>query len=229
MARYLIQLDAVTSAEASQMADGLLSSPLYARSPLAGGFRGSYGLAWSFRRADRALAEGRFPSLTPFLRLLLDGSPERFLEPWWRRQWRRAPSLAATNAFYANFLVLGPGERVGRHTDATLREPSGLPDCLPRLVSVLYLRAPLAGGELVLWSGARRVATVRPRVGALVHFEGSLEHEVLPFEGTAGELRISLVLEQYQLTPLALERLKFRTHSRASFTAHLTSHREGER
>lgn len=203
--------------------DFLLRSPLVSRSTLAGSFRSSRGFGVAFTLTGRARVEERWPVLAPFLAQVLDrGSQARI-----RWAWRRAHSPTPANAFFLNVLLLGPGGGVGRHVDATLRAPSGVADAVPKQVSVLYLQVPFTrGGELVLSDDRRRRAIIRPRSGALVHFDGALAHEVLPFEHPAPDaLRASLVLEQYAFAPEAIARLpKLEVQSKGGFSAYLEDH-----
>jgi 2OG-Fe(II) oxygenase superfamily len=119
---------------------------------------------------------------------------------------------------------------VGRHIDATLQGPSGVPDATPQYVSVLYLQVPerAKGGELCLMHDDAPVGEVRPREGMLLHFRGDLQHEVRPFTGgPEGARRASLVCEQYAFPPEALARIPtFRIHSKAGFAAYLDDWRE---
>lgn len=222
MPEYVVRERALPDEVLWRVRDEVLASPLVSTSPLAGSFRGSRGFAATFTREGRPALEQRLPSLAPFIALALDGKGARALEPWWSR-WARP--LREPNAFYSNLLLLADGGGVGCHVDGTLRGPSGVPDAVPLLVSVLYLRVPAAisGGELVLWRGARIVGRIAPREGMLVHFRGDLDHEVTPLVGVApGELRASLVCEQYLLSPDALGRLApLSVQSKAGFDAYL--------
>ncbi len=185
------------------------SSPLIARSTLAGSFQASRGFAVTFTLAGLPRVEERFAAFAPFLRLALK-------QPWWRR---RRP-----NAFYLNVLVVPAGAGVGRHTDGTLRGPSGEAQALPREVTVLYLQVPAgsAGGRLRLFRDDQVVAELLPEENTLVRFRGSLAHEVERLEAAPGELRASLVLEQYLLPTAALARLEpVRLQSNAGFSAYL--------
>ena len=213
------------------VAAGVLESPLVARSTLAGSFRGSRGFAITFTRPGLAALEQRYPFLVPFLALAISDRAHLALEPWLRRI--RSKGLESVsrprNAFYLNVLLVADGGSIGRHTDATLRGPSGEVEAVPEQVTVLYLRAPerFSGGELRLYRGERRVARIRPVPGRLIHFRGDLQHEVTPMEAPAdGALRASLVLEQYHLRPDALARLpELSVQSKAGFAAYLEDRR----
>ena len=88
-------------------------------------------------------------------------------------------------------------------------------------MSVLYLEAPAGSGALELYRAGQRIATIEPEPGAVVHFEGSLEHSV----GEGPAARTSLVLEQYALDAAVLAKLPaFKLDSRAGFAAHLADH-----
>ena len=206
-----------------------LSSRFVARSPLMGTFQGSRGFAVIFTEAGRATAEERFPFLRDYLAQVLEPRSWRGLLPWRERLWGPRPERRLPNAFYVNLLLLAEGRGVGRHIDATLQEPSGMPGATPEHVSVLYLDVPQGarGGALVLSRGQLPRGEVRPKPGMLVHFRGDLTHEVLPFTGgPEGALRASLVCEQYAFPPEALARLpSFRIQSKAGFAAYLDEHR----
>lgn len=208
------------------MVEALLGSPLIARSALAGSFRQTRGFSITFREEGRARLAQRFPALAPFVDRALSDGEAGALSSLADRLRRRAPHAEA-NAFYLNLLLVGDGGSVGRHTDATLRAPSGVEGAVPVRVSVLYLAVPegARGGELRLFRGNRRVGVVRPRPGALVHFRGELQHEVAPLSAPRDALRASLVLEQYAFAPQVLARLpELQLHSKAGFGAYLQAH-----
>lgn len=189
-----------------RLEDELLGSPLLGKSTLAGSFRESYGFAITFTEAGRAELLQRFPPLGPALEAL--AAPGPFAPP-------------RPNAWYLNLLQLPAGKGVGRHTDGTLRKVVGDEGLLPVCVSVLYLVAPEGSGALELYEGERSIRRIAPRPGAIVHFSGALEHEVLP---SAAD-RVSVVLEQYALSPEALARMPaFKIDSRAGFAAYLADH-----
>lgn len=205
----------------AELREKLLTSPFVARSTLAGSFRHSRGFAITFTAEGRPQLESRFPFLTPYLDLALSREAGRRLEPWWRRS--RTPVIEA-NAFYLNLLLISEGGSVGRHVDATLREPAGVDHVVPVRVSVLYLEVPQRkGGELRLFRGGRLTERVRPEVGKLVWFRGDLDHEVTPVEAAPeGTERASLVCEQYALPTEALTRLELvHVQSKAGFAAYL--------
>ena len=208
----------------------LLSSRFVARSPLMGTFQSSRGFAFIFTEAGRETLEARFPFLRDYLALVMDPAGTRGLLPWRERLFGASKERRRPNAFYLNLLLLEPGRGVGRHIDATLQEPSGVPGATPEHVSVLYLRVPerVKGGALVLTRENRPRGEVRPRTGMLVHFRGDLTHEVQPFTGGGDDaLRASLVCEQYAFAPEVLARLpEFRIQSKAGFAAYLEEHRE---
>jgi hypothetical protein len=207
----------------------LLSSRFVARSPLTGTFQGSRGFALIFTEEGRATLEERFPFLRDYLAQVMEPRSWRGLLPWRERLLGPRPERRRPNAFYLNLLLLEAGRSVGRHIDATLQEPSGVPGATPEHVSVLYLSVPegAEGGALVLSRGQLALGEVRPRPGMLVHFRGDLTHEVRPFTGgPEGALRASLVCEQYAFAPEALARLPaFRIQSKAGFSAYLEEHR----
>jgi hypothetical protein len=218
------------SAALEALATGVLESPLVSRSTLAGSFRGSRGFAITFTLPGRDALERRYPFLSPFLALAISDRAHRSLEPWLARR-RARPAARPRNAFYLNVLLVSGGGSIGRHTDATLRGPSGEPEVVPEQVTVLYLRLPerFAGGELNLYRGERGVARLRPVSGQLLHFRGDLQHEVAPLDAPDGALRASLVLEQYHLHPEALARLpELNVQSKAGFAAYLEDRRRSD-
>ena len=205
-AEYLIRKNALDPVALERLRTDLLASPLVGKSTLAGSFQGSYGFAIHFTEAGRAELISRYPVLEPALAVMT--APSAF-----------APE--PPSAWYLNLLQLPAGKGVGRHTDGTLRRPADEPELLPVCVSVLYLEAPQGSGALELFRGPKSIATLEPEQGAVLHFDGALEHAVL--EGKAA--RISLVIEQYRLDPVALARLPaFKIDSRAGFAAHLADH-----
>jgi len=142
-------------------------------------FVGTKGFSVVFRRERLPRVEAEFPWAKPFL--------DRALR-------------ADCNAFYLNPLQLERGSNVAPHIDRSLH--SYVLDVDPPLaVSVLYVDVPgdLQGGELVLRRGRKFLARITPREGALVEFDGDLEHAVERVD-SAGK-RLSLVCEQYALAP----------------------------
>jgi Rps23 Pro-64 3,4-dihydroxylase Tpa1-like proline 4-hydroxylase len=110
---------------------------------------------------------------------------------------------------------LEEGSRVDFHIDRSLRSYCKTIDP-PFLVSVLYVRIPenMIGGELILKSAKRQVAKITPQRNSLVYFQGDLIHAVSPVK-TVGS-RLSLVCEQYALSPLEMEDIPlFTVESRA--------------
>ncbi len=221
MRRFHVTRNALSASDFGALRDALLRSPLLGRSTLAGPFQGTRGFAVIFRDEGRGKVLERFPALHPYLNSVLGKPSVRALSPWWKRKYERTP-----NAWYLNVLLVSEGATVTRHVDATLRKPSGAAEAVPEVVSVLYLKVPSTrGGELRLWEGPRAIAKVRPVENRVVHFRGSLAHEVLAFEGATDALRVSLVIEQYHFEPSVLARLPaFQLDSRAGFSAHLEHH-----
>jgi hypothetical protein len=230
VSEFVTHRGAMSAAKLEALREALLSSRFVARSPLMGTFQSSRGFALIFTEAGRAKLEERFPFLRDYLALVMDPASSRGLLPWRERLLGPRKERRRPNAFYVNLLLLEPGRGVGRHIDATLQEPSGVPGATPEHVSVLYLNVPegAKGGALVLSRGAQASGQVRPRPGMLVHFRGDLTHEVQPFTGgPEGAQRASLVCEQYAFEPEALARLpEFRIQSKAGFAAYLQEHHE---
>jgi hypothetical protein len=220
---------AFSADEMAAWSEALLGSPLVSRSTLAGSFQQTRGFAITFREEGRGTLTSRFPILGRFVDRVLSSQEAGALASR-RRPWQRRATLPRTNAYYVNLLVVGEGGCVGRHTDATLRGPSGVPDAVPVRVSALYLSVPpvARGGLLRLYQGERCIAAVRPRTGALVHFRGDLAHEVTPMTSAGEQLRVSLVLEQYAFAQEALARIPtLHVQSKAGFGAYLKTHAEG--
>jgi hypothetical protein len=224
MPEYVCRRRALEEGPFERLKEGLLQSPLVARSTLAGSFRGSRGFAITFTAEGRPALEERYPFVSPFLALAISTPAHRALEPWPLR-WLDRPPRRPPNAFYLNLLLVGGGGAVGRHTDATLRGPSGDETTVPEQVTVLYLEAParFRGGELRLYRGERPVGRIRPVPRMLVHFRGDLQHEVAELESEQeGSLRASAVLEQYHLAPAPLARVPaLHVQSKAGFAAYL--------
>jgi hypothetical protein len=217
---FVREADALDEADHARLKERLLSSSFVSKSPLMGTFEGSKGFALVFTERGVSEVLARFPEVGPYLAAARKDAPRKKLAGALARL--RHKELPRPNAFYLNLLVLEPGDAVGPHVDATLRDPSGDPDAVPTLVSVLYLEVPSAGGELVLADLTRGVYEVLPPArGAMVWFRGDLNHEVRAFEGDAGPLRASLVLEQYALDDEALARMpRFKVQSKAGFAGY---------
>lgn len=225
MRRFTTRRRALPAAQFEALRRALLGSPLVGATTLNGPFRSSRGFAVTFTDAGRAEVEARFPEVAPWLERTLGTPARRSLTPWFERVGPPA------NAWYLNVLLVSAGGTVGRHVDATLREKTGVDDALPLLVSVLYLQVPRAkGGTLKLWVGDELVGEVAPRENSTVNFRGDLAHEVVAFEGEAGALRASLVIEQYRFGAEVLAQLPpFHLDSRAGFGAYLAHHADAQR
>jgi 2OG-Fe(II) oxygenase superfamily len=232
VSEYVTHRDALTGPRLETLREALLASRFVARSPLMGTFQASKGFAFVFTEAGQDTLVERFPFLSDYLSLVRDPATTRGLLPWRERLFGERKDRLRPNAFYLNLLMLEAGKSVGRHIDATLSEPSGVPDAVPEHVSVLYLEVPTGaqGGALRLLREDQPIGEVRPRPGLLVQFRGHLQHEVQPFTGgPEGALRASLVCEQYTFAPEALARIPtFRIQSKAGFAAYLDAHRDRE-
>jgi len=227
MPEYVVIPRALDKPAVESLRTQLLSSPYVAHSTLGGSFRGSRGFAITFTQEGRPSLEERFPFLRGYLAQALAPEAGQRLLPWHARFRGRMGVLP--NAFYLNLLILADGGSVGRHVDATLRGPSGVVDAIPQHVSVLYLAVPRceAGGELRLYRDQRRVGRIRPESGTLLLFRGDLVHEVTEIQDMPeGDLRISLVCEQYHLPLSARDRLpRLHVQSKAGFAAYLAERR----
>ena len=195
MAAYTLLPHAFPAAYLASLRRQVLASRYFTVNTLNRDFVGTRGFSVVFRREARGRVEREFPCFVPYL--------DRALDP-------------ACNAFYLNPLLLVAGSRVDPHIDRSLR--SYLAEIDPPVkVSVLYVEVPPAmrGGDLVLARGRRHLGRVTPAERALVTFDGDLTHSVDRVE-TAGS-RMSLVCEQYRLTPDELERIpEFTVESRAA-------------
>jgi hypothetical protein len=206
--------NAFSTLAAEALAARIMAHPLVGRSQLIGTFEGSRGFGIALTSANKSALRERFPffsePLAHFERCPVHMLPRSRLFSF---SDRRLP-----NAYYMNVLVVEDGQGVGRHIDGTLGGAVDAPGLTPAVVSVLYLRVPSRreGGQLSLFNDDHCVATIAPQAGMVVHFRGSLAHEVSPLEGANGP-RISLVCEQYVLTDEQLARMPpFVVQSRAS-------------
>jgi hypothetical protein len=158
-------------------------------------FVATKGFSIVFRRGTLPRVAREFPYFQPYL--------ERALSE-------------ECNAFYLNPLMLERGSRVDPHIDRSLRSYCKTVTT-PLVVSVLYIEISLdlRGGELVLRRGSRHLARIRPVANTLVSFAGDLTHSIERVEGEGS--RLSLVCEQYALTPQELEQIpELAVESRAS-------------
>lgn len=184
---YRLVKGALTPCEVAGVRDAILGSPYMASNNLNMRFAGTYGFSVVFTREHVAEVVTQFPGFEPFLAKAL---------------------RADCNAFFLNPLLIANGAAVMPHVDLSLQ--TYVPGVrTPRYVSVLYVEVPagLEGGELKLYEGQRNVATVTPREHALLTFRGDLRHEVTAVTSGAPDIyqaRLSLVVEQYQLTDLQL-------------------------
>jgi hypothetical protein len=179
---YLIETGAVTAAANTDLRAAILTSPLLGRNPLNRYFQTTLGFSVVFRREALSDVMERFPAFVPYL--------QKALSPM-------------ANAFYLNPLVIPCGGRVERHADFSLRSyVAGVSN--PAFVSVLYVQVPdgMNGGDLRLFRPDDSiVATVRPAERTLLTFQGDLRHDVTEVTGNGETPRISLVCEQYCLSP----------------------------
>lgn len=184
---YRLQPDALSADQLTAVREAIIASPYMAPNNLNQRFAGTYGFTLVFTREGIPAVEARFPDFAPFLSKAL--RPE-------------------CNAFFLNPLLIANGASVQAHIDLSLQ--TYVPGVrTPRFVSVLYVEVPpgLEGGDLKLYEGDQRVATVTPRERAVLTFRGDLKHEVTAVVAGAPDIysaRLSLVVEQYQLTDLQL-------------------------
>lgn len=164
----------------------VLESPYLAESDLNEGFTGTQGFSLLFKRDQFDRVAQLLPAFVPFL--------EATLKP-------------QANAFFLNPLVIHGGGAVRAHADKTLSSYlAQVP--YPFCVSVLYvaLPTPRTGGRLVFhrWFGRHGL---QPEENLLLEFPGWLKHEVTELRSESGQPRVSIVLEQYQLSQAGLEEL----------------------
>ncbi|NJN21852.1 MAG: 2OG-Fe(II) oxygenase [Leptolyngbya sp. RL_3_1] len=166
----------------------------FATNNLSRDFVQTKGFSVVFRRDGLPMVEQKFPFFKPYLDMVMQSD---------------------CNAFYLNPLLLEAGSRVDPHIDRSLRSYCKTIQP-PFLVTVLYVQIPenMSGGELILKSAKRQVGKIIPQANTLVYFQGDLTHAVNPVK-TVGS-RLSLVCEQYILTPSELEDIPlFTVESRA--------------
>jgi len=185
MKYYQQQINAFPEKYLHHLWGEIQSCPYFTINNLNRDFVNTKGFSLAFGREGFLEVAQKFPYFKPYLDLAIQSS---------------------CNAFYLNPLLLKEGSRVDPHIDRSLRsycktiEP-------PTVVSVLYVRVPLdiVGGELILKSSKRQVGKIKPQNNTLIWFQGDLTHSVNPVQ-SSGE-RLSLVCEQYTLTPEELEEI----------------------
>lgn len=162
----------------------ILLSPYLSTSQLSESFADTQGFSLVFKRSTINLVEKHFPFFKPFLEVALKES---------------------CNAFYLNTLILNSGNSVAEHVDCSIAEYDMI-YTNPRLVSVFYVDVPqdIQGGELVLRLEEEN-RQIRPKTNSLIFFLGNLYHRVN--QVTSSKPRISLVCEQYNLSPERLNNI----------------------
>lgn len=178
--------DTLTGPELKALLGTVLESPYLAASDLNEGFSGTKGFSLLFRRDQLERAKKLMPSLNPYFEKVLK---------------------AEANAFFLNPLVIHGGGAVRAHADKTLSSYlKSVP--YPFCVSVLYLSLPQprTGGDIVFhrWFGRH---TISPRENLLLEFPGWLKHEVTELHSESPDPRVSIVLEQYELSEKSLQEL----------------------
>lgn len=194
MKYYQIQNNVLSDRYLKKLWSNINSNSYFVVNNLNRDFVNTKGFSVVFRRDGLSRVEQTFPFFKPYLEIALQ--PD-------------------CNAFYLNPLLLEEGSRVDPHIDRSLRSYCKTIDP-PFLVSVLYVRIPnnMNGGELILKSAKRQVGKITPQTNSLVYFQGDLTHCINPVK-TIGN-RLSLVCEQYALTPNELEDIPmFTVESRA--------------
>lgn len=178
----------------TELNQGILASKYLSVNNLNRDFVSSKGFSIVFTRQGIEQVKKQFPYFAEYIDLILD--------PY-------------CNAFYLNPLLLVNSSRVDPHIDRSLRsylktiEP-------PLMVTVMYLQVKedILGGELLLTHNKKSVGKIKPKTNMLLYFQGHLMHAVsqLKSEGQ----RLSLVCEQYNLTPEELRDIpNFKIESRA--------------
>ena len=194
MAAYTLLPRAFPPAYLASLRRQVLASRYFTVNTLNRDFVGTRGFSVVFRREARDRVDREFPFFVPYL--------DRALRE-------------DCNAFYLNPLLLVAGSRVDPHIDRSLRSYCAELDP-PVAVSVLYVEVPpgMRGGDLVLRRGKKHLGRITPAENTLVTFDGDLTHSVDRVD-TDGS-RMSLVCEQYRLTPEELEKVpEFTIESRA--------------
>ena len=194
MKYYQIQNNVLSDRYLKKLWNNINSNSYFAVNNLNRDFVNTKGFSVVFRRDGLPKVEQTFPFFKPYLEIALQHD---------------------CNAFYLNPLLLEEGSRVDPHIDRSLRSYCKTIDP-PFLVSVLYVQIPkhMSGGELILKSSKRQVGKITPQANSLVYFQGDLTHCINPIK-TVGN-RLSLVCEQYALTPDELEDIPiFTVESRA--------------
>ncbi|MCE9637228.1 MAG: 2OG-Fe(II) oxygenase [Planctomycetes bacterium] len=194
MSAFTVQPNAFEAAYLRTLRKQIHSSRFFTVNTLNRDFVGTRGFSIVFRRETVARVAREFPYFARYLDVAL--TPD-------------------CNAFYLNPLHLVGGSRVDPHIDRSLRSYCA-EVAPPVLVSVLYVEVPPAmrGGDLVLSRGKKHLGRVTPSENTIVRFDGDLTHSVERVE-TDGS-RLSLVCEQYRLTPDELDKVpEFTIETRA--------------
>jgi hypothetical protein len=185
-----------------EVAYTLRTSPYLQQNVLNQRFATTQGFSAVFQQEASFLAH--FPLLEPYLTRIADSQ---------------------CNVSYLNALVLGDQGHVDRHVDHSIRGyDAKLP--LPRQVWVLYVQVPLmTGGELLFYNDQDQITReIEPETGLLVRFPGHARHAIRSMQQSHGdsEARISLVCEQYALSPAQCQSIpEFTIKSNAGFDAFL--------
>lgn len=185
MSAYTAEPLAFPPAYLKSLARQIRASKWFVVNTLNRDFVGTRGFSVVFRRESIERVEREFPFFKPYL--------DRTLR-------------ADCNAFYMNPLQLVAGSRVDPHIDRSLSGYCTTVDP-PVQVSVLYVEVPPAmrGGRLLLERGRKQLGRITPAENTLLTFHGDLMHSVdrVDSEGS----RLSLVCEQYRLTPEEIEQI----------------------
>jgi len=204
--------------EFEQLRRASLSHPMISATTLNRRFEKTRGFALICREDGTSEALSTFPFLSPFFRLAGIGNQNATLE---NIHGFEEPVM---RAYYVNLLLVSSGGDVGRHVDATLMTPMGVPDLTPSLVSVLHLQRPsmMIGGRLKIYGKTKKIASISPKENQLTRFQGDLPHAVGVVRTLSSMPRASLVCESYLAPVDAVMRLRpFSIVAKADFSVYL--------
>ena len=218
MRNYRFVSKVLSGAQRQALCDVVLAHPLVSESSLKGAFSATRGFSIAFTARRLPELINKFPFLLDFFTAIqIEKGMKHLYSPM--APARLFNKLASPNAFYFNVLLIPPQAEVHRHVDGTLQPYLDIPNLRPKMVSVLWLQSG-GGGQLELFDGLRKLATVVPEEGSVIHFRGDLGHAVSSVQGKV--IRVSMVLEQYVVPNEVTELLEpWMVHSKVPFSIHL--------
>lgn len=218
MKKYRLVANAISDENRQQLSDAVLSHPLVGSSPLKGAFSATRGFSIAFTSHRIPELINKFSFLAGFFAAIeLDKGLAHLYSPF--SFTRLCKRLVRPNAFYFNTLLVPPKAKVSRHVDGTLQPYLDIPNLRPKMVSVLWLQSN-DSGRLELFDGMRKLASIPPKIGNVIHFRGNLGHAVSVVRGN--RTRVSMVLEQYVVPQDVTELLEpWVVHSKVPFATHL--------